>query len=507
MCFMENLVELRRTGDFWIDMGLIGLWDAMAARFKEGKTKNIGDRFIGDILIDDLYSDGKVGISVSLCRTGLTLQYINSETLDEELENALGSIKSDYYGKTKKGTMWWQRLGLVFFKNQDPETFFELPTKIAGKQKTKWKVGTCDFCGMGKRNVKQAGAGEHPMVVVPGKFSSFYSNLRGDTKICNWCAFASKFAPLRLFYTIRKNKITGIAFEANDLLDLKDILNRFSRLFAEKSEWRRNFPSKLRYTPQYPLETFLDFLFAVIMEMKKKLDLEVKNHLENLNVHIIQASSGQGLSIDRYYVIPNIPKVFEFISACDWLDKKQLSHNSLFETANFLVSRQGTDVETITREEFSRRLFYTRDVSGLLEEFLIQQIGKKPNMSSCTALNIEKFIYTHTLNQMGMDSYQLNVAKQLGGLIGRLASDTDNKSLLYNLRSVGNLNSLLAFFHHLLVRYMDDIKPRRQDFETLLGEIDNTNWFTYKSLIGIFSVLEYIEYTKPQTKQEALVNA
>lgn len=501
---MENFVELRRTGDFWIDMGLIGLWRAMVARSK-GNPVKIGDGFRTDILLDDLYGDGKVGINATLSHTGLTLQYIDNETLDKELANALESIKSNYFGKAKTGRMWWQRLGLFFFKNQDPETFFELPTKIAGKKKTKWKVGTCDFCGMEKRNIKQAGAGEHLMVVVPGKFSSFYSNLRGDTKICNWCAFASKFAPLRLFYTTSKNSITGIAFEANDLLDLLSIFNYFSNLLAQ-SEWYRNFPSILRYT-QYPLETFLDFLFAAILEMEKKRDLEGKNLLESgliSNVHIIQASSGQGLSIDRYYVIPNIPKVFDFISACNWLDKNQRSYNSLFETAKILVSRQGTDGEYVMCEEFSRRLFYTRDVSGLLEEFLIQQIGKKSNMQSSAAFNIDKFITMHTLNQMGMDSHQLNVAKQLGGLIGQLASDTDNKSLLYNLRSVGNLSSLLAFFNHLLVRYMDDIKPRRQDFETLVGEIDNTNWFTYKSLIGIFSVLRYTEL---QTKQEALVNA
>lgn len=501
---MENFVELRRTGDFWIDIGLIGFWRAIAARSKQNPVK-IDDGFRVDILLDDLYSDGKVGINATLSHTGLTLQYADNETLDEELANALESIKPHYFGKAKTGKMWWQRLGLFFFKNQDPKTFFELPTKIAEKKKTKWKVGTCDFCGMEKRNIKQAGAGEHLMVVVPGKFSSFYSNLRGDTKICNWCAFASKFAPLRLFYTTSKNAITAIAFEANDLLDLLSIFNYFSNLFAQ-SEWYRNFPSILRYA-QYPLETFLDFLFAAMLGIEKKRDPEGKNLLGSgliSNIHIIQASSGQGLSIDGYYVIPNIPKVFDFISACNWLDKSQRSYNSLFETARILVSRQGTDVETITREEFSRRLLYNKDVSGLLEEFLTQQIGKKSNVQYFAGLNVDKFITMYTLNQMGMDSHQLNVAKQLGGLVGQLASDSDNKSLLYNMRSVGNLGNLLAFFNYLLVRYMEDIKPRPGDFETLLSEIDNTNWFTYKSLIGIFAVLKYTEL---QTSKQALVNA
>lgn len=500
---MEKFVELRRTGDFWIDMGLIGLWRTITARGSQNPIK-VNNEFRVNVLIDDLYDDGKVGISAVLSSTSLTIHYADDERLDEELVNALESIKPNYFDKTKQGKQGWQKLGRIFFKNQDPKTFFELPTKIAEKKKTKWKIGTCDFCGIEKRNIKQAGAGEHLMLVVPGKFSSFYSNLRGDTKICNWCAFASKFSPLRLFYATSKNSITAIAFEANDLLDLLNMFNYFSNLFAQ-SDWYRNFPRILQYT-QYPLETFLDFLFAAILEIEKKQDLQGKNLLEGgliSNIHIIQASSGQGLSIDRYYVIPNTPRVFDFISLCNWFNKSQQSYNSLSETAKILISKQGANVETIMREEFSRRLFYNKDVGDLLEEFLMRQIGKKSNIKYFAALNIDKFIIMYTLNQMGMDSHQLNVAKRLGGLIGQLASD--NKSLLYNLRSVGNLGGLLAFFNHLLVRYIDDIKPEPREFEVLLSEIDNTNWFTYKSLIGIFSVLKYTELQT--SKQEALVNA
>jgi len=486
-------------------MGLVGLWKMMVARSEQHPIKT-DDGFKVDIPIDDLYNNEKTSITATLSSTSLTLQYIDDKIFEEELKSTLESIKPNYFGKAKTGRMWWQRLGLFFFKNQDPESFFEPPTKIVKIKKTKWRFGTCDFCGAEKRNIKQAGAGEHFMVVVPGKFSSFYSNLRGDTKICNWCAFASKFAPLKLFYSISKNSIVAIAFEANDLLDLSNIFGYFSSLFVQ-SEWYRNFSSTLRFT-EYPLETFLDFLFAVVFEIEKKRDLEGKNLLESgliSNVHIIQASSGQGLSIDRYYVIPNIPKVFDFISTCNWLNKNQRNYNSLFETARILVSRQGTDVETFTREEFSRRLLNNKDVSDLLEEFLVQQIDRRSNLQYFGALNIDKFITMYMLNQMNMESHQLNVARQLGGLIGRLASDTDNKSLLYNLRSVGNLNNLLAFFNHLLVRYVDEIKPQTQDFETLLSEIDNTNWFTYKSLIGIFSVLEYTRL-RPD-RQEAMVTA
>ena len=82
-----------------------------------------------------------------------------------------------------------------------------------------------------------------------------------------------------------------------------------------------NFPSVLKYT-QYPLENLLDFLFATIQETDRKQDSRGLNLLRSgaiTKVHIIQGTSGQGLSIGRYYVIPNMPKVFDFITSCKWL--------------------------------------------------------------------------------------------------------------------------------------------------------------------------------------------
>jgi hypothetical protein len=353
--------------------------------------------------------------------------------------------------------MWWQRLGRFFFGNQLPAVFFESPTRIAEQQKGKWKKGVCEFCGSEDRDVKQVGAGEHPLVVIPGKFSSFYSNLRGDTKICNWCAFASKFSPVELLYAVSGNSITAICIESDNLIDLSNVLNAFSRLFVQ-SEWFRNFPSVLKYT-KYPLESFLDFLFATINEFEKKQDSQGISLLKGTlisKVHIIQGISGQGLSIGKYYVIPNMPKVFDFISQCKWLDKNQRSYNCFFQTAVYLTSKQGTDINTSVREEFARRVFYNKDVSDLLEEFLIGKVNSKSD--SFSAINIDKFIMLFALNQMGMDSRELSIAKQLGDFIGQLSAKEDNKSLLYSLRSIGNLSSFLSYLNQLLVRYIDDVK-------------------------------------------------
>ena len=77
-----------------------------------------------------------------------------------------------------------------------------------------------------------------------------------------------------------------------------------------------NYLTTLRNT-KYPLETFLDFLFSIVQSIERKKDLEDKNlRLRQLinRVHIIQGTAGRTLSLDKYYAIPNMPYVLDFIS-------------------------------------------------------------------------------------------------------------------------------------------------------------------------------------------------
>ena len=421
---MRHSILLQRTGDFWIDMGLIGLTDTLMGR-RKGNFVRIDDGFKAELLTHIKGTD-EVGIILTLRSTNLTLEYEEDEILNEVLSNAIASTRPNYIGRTKTGNEWWQRLGLFFFNSlSNPEDFFKLP----GEQKKGWKIGVCNFCGTEERKVKRVGTIEYPLVVVPNRFRSFYSNLSGSTMICKFCALTSKFSPLRLFYDISsdKKKITAIALESNNLVELSEVFNSFSTIFRQSDEYR-NFPHIIKYT-EYPLENFLDFLFATIQGLEERHDWTGKNLLRSdfINkVHIIQGISGRrALSINRYYVIPNIPKVFELISSCNWVSIKQERYNSLIETARSIISKKGKkdDIETVTREEFARRLFYNKDISDILEEFLIKHAENEPSLTPFKIYNIDRFIDIYVLNQMGMDSHQLDVAKKIGDLLGRLAAE------------------------------------------------------------------------------------
>ena len=100
---------------------------------------------------------------------------------------------------------------------------------------------------------------------------------------------------------------------------------------------------------------------------------------------------------------------------------------------------------------------------NLIERFLISSAEDK-NLNQFVRINLDKFIRMYSLNLLRLDYNQLRLAERIGNTIGSLAAG-EEKSLLYDLRSIANLDRLIEFFHRLLVRYSEEISrldPRRE---------------------------------------------
>jgi len=495
---LDKTVEILRTGDFWIDLGINYVWQCLIPK---GKVKVEENKTSVEIL------DEKKNLIMIATQSSpkVSIEYSDDMILKQELTDILESIKPHYLGRSKKGNEKWDRQGLFFSAITVRTAFFE-PPRLNGLHKR--SADRCAFCNSERFALKQTGATNHPLMASPGKFSSFYSNLRGDVKICGMCIFCSKFSPLRIFFNISRGLLTAIAFESNDLIGLNSLFREFSDISTQSIGYR-NFRSKLGFTV-YPLETFLDFLFSVVQSVERKKDLENKNLIMReliTRVHIIQGTVGRTLSLDKYYVIPNMPRVLDFISKCRWSSKKQKPFNCMLETARWLIVRRERDVDTTTREEFARRMIYNTDITDLIERLLISRAEDK-NLNQFVRINLDKFIRMYSLNLLQLDSRQLGLAEHIGNTIGSLAGE-EEKSLLYDLRSIGNLERFIEFFHRLVVRYTEEIgrldpkeNANTNDFRDLLKVLDNRNWRTYKSLIGIYSALKFSELSNLRSENK-----
>lgn len=484
-------INLKRTGDFWIDLGIISLWTRLASQ-----ASKRGLSYVAQVKKHGRYGKDIPVLKIVLSPDQLSLISEKENVIVEELDKICEKLYCDYVGKASTGRNWWQGISNFFFKNTKPESFFKSPEGMVKEQKGKWSKETCNFCGL-ERMVKDLGTTEHPLVVTSKKFQSFYSELSSSVKICNYCTFVTKFVPTKLFFNRGGNAILTMIFESSDLITLNNLYVELSRLFAEANEYG-NFPNVISWT-RYPAETFMNFLCAIKTETTKSNILKnTLEKLENSKAHVIKGTLGQGLIIDNYIIIPNLFKTYNFIEHCDWKSKSGKKYNALINTLKFLMVKTSTGMDTTKREEFCHRIFYNYDVTNLLFEFLIDNtLGKSRtgNLTSAgfSGFNIEVFITKYEKILAYMNQCQIDMSKKIGAMIGDLAKKTGNKSLLYSLRSARNLNDLLAFINEILNSYLDMIVLDRNHIDDLLKAIDNSNWSTYKSLIGIHAVLSFLE--------------
>lgn len=487
-------IFFKRTGDFWIDQGITSIWYKLAT-----KPKKTGDSYVSDVKRHGRYDKDVVVLTATLSPYQLSLKSENDENIEKEFKKICNILYQEYIGKASTGRNWWQGISNFFFKQTKPELFFKTPEQTVIEQKGKWTNGNCDFCRR-DGTVRNLGTTEHPLVVTRSKFSSFYSELSGDVKICNYCAFVTKFVPSRLFFNTNGNKILAMIFESSDLVSLNNLYIELAPLLATTTKFR-NFLDILTWT-QHPSESFLSFLCSVKTEFDKSRILKDSlEKLENNKAHIIEGTRGQGLIIDNYIIIPNLFKTYKFIRQCDWKSKSGKWHNSLINTAKYLMVKTSKGMDTNLREVFCHRIFYSYDIADILLEFLMDNaLGINRSGSSMSpdfiAINIKSFITQYETTMMRMNNYQISLSKDIGGMIGDLASKTGNKSLLYSLRSARNLDNLISFIHETLSSYLDMIRPNKNQIDNFLQEADNSNWATYKSLIGIYAVLTYLEKTK-----------
>ena len=177
---MDRSVEILRTGDFWIDLGISQVWQYLISR---GSTIKV-DQEENKTTVEILNEENNLVMIATQTSPKISIEYSEDSILKQELIDILEATKPDYLGISKKGNEKWDRQGLFFSAITVRKAFFEPPSL-----RNKRSAGRCAFCDSEKFALKETGATNQPLMANPGKFSSFYSNLRGDVKICEICIY------------------------------------------------------------------------------------------------------------------------------------------------------------------------------------------------------------------------------------------------------------------------------------------------------------------------------
>ncbi|MEM4359421.1 MAG: hypothetical protein QXT45_02720 [Candidatus Bilamarchaeaceae archaeon] len=468
-------IEFRRSGDFWIDLGIATLFEELRLHGKPIKKTD-------SIIVENVF---KTEASVILESDALLI-----EGEEIEVKKVFDKINITFRqkacgGKTKKGKEWFTRPAEFFFNpplgRKDFDRIFVYNLRE--------KEITCDVCGQTAPRAPKVGSLELPLIVATEKMQTFYSAHRGKINLCASCALAGRIAPFGLVYSYSENKLNFFLLDTGDLVSLAKGLHSISRMLIEQSFG--NYKHFIFPYPQYPAEAFIDFLFNCWSNARAG---EIfSEQMIGKRFHILQGNKkNKVVTFQRFYTVPEPERIFGLISRSEWKDKHGKIHNSFKQLLNFMAKRypDGKANDTTLREELCRRILENVEIIDLIEGFVYDKFSRKEEIGNYNAINIRRFVETYKV--MDMEEKMISNARRIGEFLGRLAVEVDNSSILYSIRSARNIDQLLSSFQQIFIRYYSRISVTKYDIDVLLSSIDERNFTTYKSLIGLYAVLNYV---------------
>jgi hypothetical protein len=188
-----------------------------------------------------------------------------------------------------------------------------------------------------------------------------------------------------------------------------------------------------------------------------------------------------GDQLVRSWRYQSTPEALELIEK---LSQKISSRNLMSLVAGLTYKTGKTFVDT-RREEFSKSVLYGSPSIGILERYTWDALSSEreiPYRIQELTLVLSKYVLGG--NEMENDEI-IKQCKSVGMKVAELAAEDGSKSLLYELRSVGNVQSLRSFIERLTFLCVLKGKVTGISNEFIDALSDGDEWNKYKSIIAI----------------------
>src|SRR5689334_22141196 len=97
---MDHTIEILRTGDFWIDLGICYVWRQLLSRGANVKIDEVKKRIVSEILIGN--DKNEPDLIAMLYPSKITIEYSDEKVLSDELTDILETTRPNYLGSSKK---------------------------------------------------------------------------------------------------------------------------------------------------------------------------------------------------------------------------------------------------------------------------------------------------------------------------------------------------------------------------------------------------------------------
>jgi hypothetical protein len=516
-----------RTGNFWVDNGIVALKKMLDLLNTKDKKELYGLQF--ESL---LHEDG----------TWLSVSAPSSEMLEKVMNKAKEEIIETY--KMKKPDSWgwiyieherrfekyeketWalayanffagtkgktegslepkqmtntQRSLFEEFKAVNPEAklpdrgFLNSPPKYdLGKPFTAIGIASgkkqCNFSGEEVATLESVTGLNYPFLTGISGGLNFQSNLTGKYQIAPKYAFVSLFAPFNLFYSLQYDVASCyfIPYDS-DLFELDAFYNSLNSIKDDEHKQWCNFKKDVSVT-NYLNENLLVFLLSIYKHTFKELSRDWRSG--RLFPKSIYSFISDGNMFRSVHEFSKVEPLFEFF---DKLVNIQGFTSLLWD---FREQIQGRNDNTLFRERLAERILEFEPLNDVVEEFLAT-IGMKREKSHYF---ISQFIRTYNMEVIKMEKSMVDLCYAIGRAIGeackpKTSAESGNKGVLFTLRNTKNFTEFLKN----LERIQSELQDHQLTYSRrLFDEINEQNWEQYKSLISIFAMGSFLYTPKSE---------
>jgi hypothetical protein len=537
----EFQLAFRRTGDWWIDLGLVELYEYVQ------KPQSLQVLRESDISLQALTEDSPQSINqYSLCGDIEAISQTLLQLKDRMVREDYASYKSGQQGffldpltlepKLYEKSSFHQHLNKLY-KGQiaKPEEYItldklsveqrqalhvfldahkELSTADRAKDRIflgqpsytlGWEAHLksgkepCNFSGDQFFKLIEVKGYIYPLLVDPNKMQSFYSGHKGKYQMGAPYALAALFAPRGLRYVRVGGDYIYFAPRADSLVRLKQIQRGWvppTLILSDKERIAANFERGQVYT-SYLQESLFLYLLAIFKwnrmhglaaESEKVLPVDPDYANEPYAVekrreierHVSVIAFGAG-SFTEYTAVDDL---FEL------LDKMLYPKSALtlaefihFYRSFYIPHMKDERGKTRPRELLARRMLSRQPFSDVVEAMIFERDSTLPACRS--AVNA----YTGGLNVMKPD--ELEMCQKLGEEIGARAANDNNMGSLYDFRNAKTRDQFIAALEQFIVAAPLKI-VKHEDLETFIRVFSETaNHKEMKSHVVIFAADRY----------------
>ena len=547
----------RQTGNFWIDNGLVVLYQRLGeGEFPVGEvlqmlvqeltrpTGNTGEYFDpetqtvrtyekeswvrpADKFIKSNPPTPKINYTVD---SGVIIGEIKAEYINSSVKGFLlklessGGVEIDYE-KTKAKIVFEdiQKLPLEFSKyllsklqkKKSGQIYISPPPKRMLKIQFKGS-GTCDICGA-VQPLADAKMWMFPFVVEPGKFGNFYPGVKRGLKLCPRCALAGLAGYLAWLWRAQGRYALHIFLFHTDLRALDRLHRTVLRPLREKNQaGGGNVP--LPFWGPYLNESTLALLLELFSHVDRSdlLPDDGRRLLAEflgagpapppapLQLYTITGTPGQAFHMTGFREFSRFHELYRLYRAWKNLFQVDNPHDLLVQVFRQFQTRQNRQYETLWRDRIAWSILEFQDPFPFVEDFLFDARAREKNPGPMAFGTLDVFgLYAKEV--LKMEEQFLKTLASFGHNLGRTAHEKNEMGLLYALRNAKNADEFFKVLNDIQFRLELDIPEvflAVQPGEKIQGSL----WKRVKTLLSIFAMNAYLwAQQKAQKKEE--VNA